>query len=191
MAVGLSRGAWGYSDVVILQTERLTLSPCTPADRADFMALERDPEVMLFLSGGHPVESEQGDPDSLFLMPRGTEDHLWTARRKDSGAFVGWFYFGPGQEENVAELGYRLRRKEWGQGFASEAASALVDWGFRSGRYDKAIACTMAVNAGSRRVLEKIGFRHVRTDFVDWADAIPGGEQGEVWYEVLRTERPG
>ncbi|MFT3986671.1 GNAT family N-acetyltransferase [Aestuariivirga sp.] len=176
---------------MILQTERLVLSPCTPADKADFMALERDPEVMLFLNGGHPVDSEQGDPNSLFLMPRGAEDHLWTARRKDNGAFVGWFYFGPEQEEREAELGYRLRRAEWGQGFASEAALELVNWGFRSRRYDRAVACTMAANAGSRRVLEKIGFRHVRTDFVDWADYIPGGDEGEVWYELLRTEWAG
>ena len=61
------------------------------------------------------------------------------------------------REWELAELGYRLRRMDWGQGLASEGASALVNWGFRSGGYDKIVACTMAVNNASRRVLEKIG----------------------------------
>ena len=42
-----------------------------------------------------------------------------------------------------------------GQGLASEGAAALVNWGFRSGGYDKIVATTMAVNHASRRVMEK------------------------------------
>jgi RimJ/RimL family protein N-acetyltransferase len=70
---------------------------------------------------------------------------------------------------------------------ASEGASALVNWGFGSGRYDRIVACTMAVNHASRRVLEKIGLNYVRTVSVDWADAIPGGEDGEVEYALMRS----
>ena len=44
----------------------------------------------------------------------------------------------------------------------------------------------MAVNLGSRRVLEKAGFRHVDTVFPTWANPVPGIEQGEVIYEVRR-----
>lgn len=105
--------------MVILQTMRLTLSPFCPGDRADFVELELDPEVMRFLNG------------APFLMPRGTEAHVWTARRTASKAFVGWFCLWP-ENETLAELGYRLRRMDWGQGLASEGASALVDWGFTS-----------------------------------------------------------
>jgi RimJ/RimL family protein N-acetyltransferase len=176
----------GGSTVALLQTLTLTLSPCTLRDRADFIDLERDPEVMRFLNGGHAVDQQQSDPDATFLMPRGTEPDVWTARRTASGAFVGWFCLWP-ESEGVAELGYRLRRMDWGQGLATEGAAALVDWGFGSGRYDKVFASTMAVNHASRRVLEKIGLSYARTIPVDWADAIPGGEQGEVQYEVMRA----
>ena len=55
------------------------------------------------------------------------------------GAFVGWFCLWPESETSV-ELGYRLRRMDWGQGLASEGALALVNWGFRSGGYDKIVA---------------------------------------------------
>ncbi len=98
-----------------LQTARLTLEPCSPNDRADFIDLERDPEVMRYLNGGHAVDPAHIDPNPAFLMPRGTEPHVWTARRTNSGAFVGWFCLWP-DSETQAELGYRLRRTEWGAG---------------------------------------------------------------------------
>lgn len=169
-----------------LQTSRLTLRSCTPSDCADFIALERDPEVMRFLNGGHAVDRQQIGPDATFLMPTGTEEYVWTARRTTTDAFVGWFCLWP-EGERVAEIGYRLRRAEWSQGLASEGAAALVHWGFDSGHYDKIWACTMAANHASRRVLEKAGLSYVRTVSVDWADAIPGGEEGEVVYEVMRS----
>ena len=173
-----------------LQTVTLTLRPCCPGDRADFIGLELDPEVMHFLNGG-AVDHETTSPkDVTFLMPRGAEPYVWTARRTATDAFVGWFCMFP-ETDALAEIGYRLRREDWGQGLASEGASALVDWGFTSAGYDKVVACTMAVNHGSRRVMEKIGMRHVRTDFPDFPARIPGAEEGEVWYELLRSEWSG
>ena len=172
--------------MAVLQTMRLTLSPCCPGDCADFMDLERDPEVMRFLNGGHAVDHARSYPDATFLMPRGTETDVWTARRTANGEFVGWFCLSP-ESEGVAELGYRLRRMDWGQGLASEGASALINWGFRSCGYDKIFACTMAVNHASRRVLEKIGLNYTRTVSVDWPDRFPGIEEGEAQYELTRS----
>lgn len=111
--------------MTVLQTMRLTLAPCRPSDSADFIGLKRDPEVMRFLNGGHAVDHARIDPDGSFLMPRGTEPHVWTARRTGDRAFVGWFCLWP-ESATLAELGYRLRRPDWGQGLASEGASALV-----------------------------------------------------------------
>lgn len=170
----------------VLQTTRLTLRPSRPSDGADFIALALDPEVMRFLNGGHAVDHEQIDPNASFLMPRGTEPHVWTARRTTGNAFVGWFCLCP-ESATVAELGYRLRRMEWGQGFASEGASALVDWGFKGGGYDKIVSTTMAVNQASRRVMEKIGMTYARTVPFGSSDPIAGSEHGEVWYELMRS----
>ncbi len=176
--------------MAVLQTTTLTLRPCTPDDRADFIALERDPEVMHFLNGG-AVDHATTDPkDVNFLMPRGSEPYVWTARRTATGVFAGWFCLFP-ESENLAEIGYRLRRDAWGQGLASEGASALVAWGFDSAGYDRIVACTMAVNRGSRRVMEKLGMKHARTTFPDFPARIPGAEQGEVWYELLRSDWVG
>jgi RimJ/RimL family protein N-acetyltransferase len=174
----------GKAKMTVLKTAHLTLRPCRPEDAAEFIELERDPEVMRFLNGG-AVDHETIGPGANFLMPRGTEPHVWTAFRTSNGAFVGWFCLWP-ESETVAELGYRLRRQDWGRGLGSEGASALVDWGFRQAGYDTIVATTMAVNLASRRVMEKIGMIHTRTDFAAWADPIPGSEQGEVWYELRR-----
>lgn len=176
--------------MAVLQTTQLTLTPCRPVDRTDFIDLERDREVMRFLNGGKAVDREQSDPNATFLMPRGTERYVWTARRTANGAFVGWFCLWP-ESEMLAELGYRLRRMDWGQGLASEGAFALVDWGFKSAGYEKIVATTMAVNHASRRVMEKIGMKHARTVPVDWPDPFPGSEDGEVWYELMRAEWSG
>lgn len=173
--------------MVVLKTKNLTLRPCCPDDQADFIDLELDPEVMRFLNGGS-VDHETTDPEKVtFLMPRGTESYVWTARRTVTDTFVGWFCLFP-ESEKLAEIGYRLRRTDWGKGLASEGAIALVNWGFSEGQYDKIVACTMAVNHGSRRVMEKIGMKHTRTDFPDFPDAIPGAEQGESWYELTRLD---
>lgn len=184
-AKAMNRGV----EMAALETLRLTLRPCRPEDSADFIGLERDPEVMRFLNGGYAIDNEEGDPNADFLMPRGTEPHLWTARRTYNGAFVGWFCLWP-ENAGLAELGYRLRRMDWGQGLASEGALALLNWGFESAGYDRIVGTTMAVNQASRRVMEKIGMKHARTVHVDFSDPIPGSEHGEVWYEVMRTEWP-
>jgi len=172
--------------MTILQTMRLTLTPCRPDDRADFIGLERDPEVMRFLNGGYAVDRETEGPEATFLTPTGTEPYIWTARHTANGAFVGWFCLWP-EGERLAELGYRLRRMDWGQGLASEGALALVNWGFESGQYDKIAATTMAINLGSRRVMEKIGLSYARTVLYDGPDPVPGSEHGEVWYELTRS----
>lgn len=177
-------------EMIVLQTTTLTLRPCSPNDRADFINLELDPEVMRFLNGG-AVDHENTDPEDVtFLMPRGSEPYVWTARRTATSAFVGWFCLFP-ETKTLAEIGYRLRREDWGKGLATEGALALVNWGFRSAGYDRITACTMAVNHGSRRVMEKIGMKHVRTSLPNFPSPIPGTEHGEVWYEVLRSEWNG
>ncbi len=85
------------------------------------------------------------------------------------------------------ELGYRPRREMWG-GFAAEGARALVCHAFTNAAVQRVYAETMAVNTGSRRVLEKAGLSFVRSFHVDWDDPIDGAEHGEVEYAVTRQE---
>ena len=168
-----------------LETPRLLLRPVIPADRDDLFALEQDPEVMRFLNGGKPTPPDGIDPSVDFLMPRGAEQGIWSAREKVSGAFVGWFSLYD-HGDGTAELGYRLRRAVWRLGYASEGARALVESGFSRFGFTRIIATTMAVNEASRRVLEKAGLTHVGTFHVDGPDRLPGAEHGDVEYEIRR-----
>lgn len=76
-----------------------------------------------------------------------------------------------------------------GHGYATEGARALVDEGFRELGVHHVVASTMAVNTGSRRVLEKCGIHYVRTVHLDWPDPLPGSEHGDVEYTLDRVER--
>lgn len=172
-------------------TRRLDLRPVTPADRDHLVALEADPEVMRFLNGGRP-EPEAGSPDADFLTPRGTEPEVLVAHERSTGGFIGWFaLFDDGwvDGQRTAEVGYRLHRAAWGQGFATEGVAALVAQAFETLGFDRVRALTLAVNTGSRRVLEKAGFRHTDTVFPAFVQALPGGQAGEVVYE--RWHAPG
>lgn len=140
---------------------------------------------MRYLNGGYPVGREESDPQSSFLMPRGTEPSVWTARLIACGGFAGWFCLSP-EAPGIAELGYRFRRDRWGQGLAPEGARALIAWGFEHGGYDRITATTMAVNRASRRVMEKCGMQLLRTGHMAWDHPIPGSDEGEVWYEIVR-----
>ena len=167
------------------RTARLSLRPAAPGDRDELIALERDREVMRFISGGRPTPEDGRDPAAGFLMPRGGEPGVWAAIETATAAFVGWFSLRP-RDGEVAELGYRLCRGAWGRGFGSEGARALVRKGFAEMHFDRIVAVTMAVNHASRRVMEKAGLTYVRTVHVDWPDPLPGSHLGDVEYAVTR-----
>ena len=85
-------------------------------------------------------------------------------------------------------LGAGAREAAGEGGNATEGARALVDRGFAELEVQRVFAETMAVNTSSRRVLEKVGFRLVRTFHLAWDDPIEGTERGEVEYELCRED---
>ncbi|MFE6689104.1 GNAT family N-acetyltransferase [Streptomyces sp. NPDC057743] len=174
---------------VFLATGRLALRPFTDteSDLDLVVELDSDPEVMRYLTGGHPMTREEIRAESFERMLSGG---FWATQLRATGAFLGWHCLSPVNDSpvNTADLGYRLRRSAWGKGFATEGALALVRKGFGELGYDRIIADTMSVNARSRRVLEKCGLSYVRTSFEDWPDPIAGAEQGDVEYALTREE---
>ncbi|WP_369183386.1 GNAT family N-acetyltransferase [Streptomyces sp. Y1] len=177
-----------------LETDRLTLRPFTEADADHLFALDNDPEVMRYINGGKPTAPETVRAK---VLPRLLHDHpctgargFWAAEERATGTFLGWFEFRPLDDRSpaVVELGYRLNRASWGRGYATEGSLALIDKGFTELRTERVTANTMAVNSGSRRVMEKSGLTFLRSFFGDWPDTIPGSEHGEVEYELTRAQ---
>ncbi|GAA5052133.1 RimJ/RimL family protein N-acetyltransferase [Thermocatellispora tengchongensis] len=179
---------------VHLETERLVLRRLTPGDAGALLALHADPEVMRYLTGGRPATREEVEgvtlPRMLAYYERYPAFGYWAADRKGSGEFLGWFHFRPaeGAPPGEIELGYRLHRAAWGKGYASEGSRALIRKGFTELGVERVVAQTMAVNLGSRRVMEKCGLRFVRAFHHDWPEPIPGSEHGEVEYALTRAD---
>lgn len=178
---------------VLLETERLVLRAFAQSDLDDLVALDGDPRVMRYREAGKPHTRERTERETLpyFLAPRGRLDvWVWAALLKPTRRFVGLFALRPVDDDrrNEASIGYRLMPDVWGVGLASEGAKALVDHGFGVLGFDRIYGEAMAVNAGSRRVMEKAGLRYVRTFHVAFDDPIPGTEEGEVEYALTRED---
>jgi RimJ/RimL family protein N-acetyltransferase len=177
----------------VWETERMTLRQLTDGDAAALYEIDRDPEVMRFLTGGMPTSYDEINA----TLARVIADHdrfpdlgRWAALDKDTQEFIGWFALDvpEGGGGGDADLGYRLGRRWWGNGLATEGAKALIHKAFVDACVDRVFARTMAVNTASRRVMEKAGLRLVRTFHLQWDDPIDGTEYGEVEYELLRTD---
>ncbi|MGQ0775546.1 MAG: GNAT family N-acetyltransferase [Pseudonocardiales bacterium] len=178
---------------VFLEAERLVLRRFTAADVDALVELDSDPDVMRFITGGKatPRQIVQDDilPTFLGYYERFAEFGYWAAVQKRTGAFLGWFHFRPssGRPEGI-ELGYRLRRAAWGHGYATEGSHALIRKGFTEFGVQRVVASTMTVNTASRRVLEKVGLRFVRTFYQEWPEHIDGDEHGDIEYASTRSE---
>ncbi len=155
---------------VFLETERLVLRRFTMDDVDNLVELDSDPDVMRYINGGKPTPRDLIEDDHLpaFLeyYERGDRYGFWAVVEKSTDAFLGWFHFRPpldSSDNDVAELGYRLHKAAWGNGYATEGSRALIDKGFRELRVNRVVAMAYEENLASRRVLEKSGLVLVRT----------------------------
>ena len=165
-----------------LDTERLRLRVLALDDIAELMALDSDPEVMRYVTGGRSTPRAE-----MEATLRGSLGHRWMAFEREQDAFVGWFGLRPSAPAE-RELGYRVRRAAWGRGLATEGARTMVAAAFTRLDASRVWAQTMTVNAASRRVLERCGLRYVRTFHLEWPERIEGTELGDVEYEILRAD---
>jgi RimJ/RimL family protein N-acetyltransferase/protein-L-isoaspartate O-methyltransferase len=169
-----------------LHTGRLTLRPLTDEDLPHLVELNGDPEVMRFITGRALSPAEvAADLPRLTRSERGLG--LWSGADADGFAGV-WFLIPDPDDPTAAEIGWRLPRARWGRGLATEGARALLAHAFESHGATRVWAETMAVNTGSRAVMERLGLRHTSTEVRHWDNPITGWQQGEVVYEITRED---
>jgi RimJ/RimL family protein N-acetyltransferase len=178
---------------VFLETDRLVLRRFTSADADNLVNLDADPDVMRFVTGGIPTSREEIQnevlPAFLAYYQRYEGYGFWAAIERTTGEFLGWFHFRPRQDSppGQVELGYRLRKSAWGNGYATEGSRALIRKGFTEYRVRRVVAEAMAVNLASRRVMEKAGLKLVRTFHEPWPFPIDGDQFGGVEYALDKT----
>ncbi|WP_091626713.1 GNAT family N-acetyltransferase [Amycolatopsis saalfeldensis] len=179
---------------VFLETERLILRRFTGEDADLLFGLYNDPAVMRYLNGGAPADRAEiaavDLPAFLGYHPRFPGYGFWAALDRERADFLGWFHFRPqpGDPVDEPELGYRLHRAAWGHGYATEGSRALLAKGFTDLGANRVTAATLTVNQGSRRVLEKVGLRYLRTVPADGHDTAEGAEHGVREYAITRAE---
>ena len=178
---------------VFLETDRLVLRRFTSADADNLVSLDADPDVMRFVTGGIPTSRAEIQnevlPAFLAYYQRYEGYGFWAAIERATGEFLGWFHFRPRQDSppGQVELGYRLRKSAWGNGYATEGSRALIRKGFTEHGVQRVVAGAMAVNLASRRVMEKAGLKLVRTFHEPWPYPIDGDQFGEVEYALDKT----
>ncbi len=178
-----------------LHTERLSLVPLADEHLRFEIEMDSDPEVMRYITG-RAVSSDEVEQAHRRRMASADEVSglgFWVGLT--GGDFVGWWILrpphGPDQPKvaNEAELGYRVLRRHWRRGYASEAARELIRYGFEDLRLDRIFAQTMAVNAASRATMAAVGLTFNR-GFISadpFDELVAGAEQGEVEYDLTRT----
>ncbi|MBO4352036.1 MAG: GNAT family N-acetyltransferase [Eggerthellaceae bacterium] len=151
----------------IIETERLILRPWLASDAESLFALASHPAVGP-LAGWPPHESVDESAKIIATVFAAPETYAVVLR--ETGELVGCAGFNGAETANMPldegelELGYWIGKPFWGRGFATEAARAVVERGFTTLGLSGIHAAYFDGNERSRRVLDKLGFTHVRTE---------------------------
>ncbi|NPV19440.1 GNAT family N-acetyltransferase [Bradyrhizobium aeschynomenes] len=151
-------------------SQRLILREWRDEDRAPFAAMSADPAVMQFLRA---LPTRQACDQWIDFQIAHQAEHgfgFWVVETRASGAFLGavglFRVFFDASFTPAVEIGWRLARHAWGQGIASEAARAALDFGFNTLGLDEIIAYAAPANQASQNVMRKLGMiRDEASDF--------------------------
>ncbi len=150
-------------DIPILTTDRLVLRTPEEGDLAMLRAYEADAEAMRYIGDGVTHRPEHAAATLAgFLAEWARVGHgRWTVALRDTGEAIGdcgFVRWREGEADARPELAYGFVRTAWGQGYATEAASAALEWAWAMLPFDEIVALTHPGNAASQRVLAKLGF---------------------------------
>jgi RimJ/RimL family protein N-acetyltransferase len=147
----------------MIETERLVLRPWAETDRAPFVAMMADPEVAYWLGGVPDNAAADAAFDRILAFIAEHGPSQFVIRDKLDGAFLGgvglrrvpmeWRHPMSGH----VEVGWRLARSAWGQGYATEAAAAAMAWGFDAQDTEVIHSWTARANTRSEAVMRRLG----------------------------------
>jgi RimJ/RimL family protein N-acetyltransferase len=149
---------------IIAETERLLIRRLEVRDYEGLYDLDSDPDVMRYISDGKPMSAEAVRSVLEKIIGRYEEGKVygvWAAEVKTSGEFIGWFALKPLPGTSEIEIGYRLLKKYWGKGYATEGAKELLRYGTEILGLRKIVAIANPKNQASKNVLEKVGLKYI------------------------------
>ena len=172
---------------IFAETERLILREILPTDVDGLFELDADPEVHRYL-GNKPVTDKNETVEVIkFIRQQYIDNGIgrWAIIDKNTDEFIGWTGLKFVTEiinnhKNYYDLGYRLIKKYWGQGIATETAFASLEFAFYKLNVDVVYAMADYENHGSNQILKKVGL-----DFIETFD-LDGIKHN--WYKIDRRE---
>ncbi|MDA3614250.1 GNAT family N-acetyltransferase [Polluticaenibacter yanchengensis] len=155
---------------IFAETPRLILREVEHSDAADLFEMDSDPEVHLYIENKPVKTISEITPIIQMLRKQYRENGIarWAVVDKITGECIGWsglkYYSQPltlNDHSHIYELGYRFKKKHWGKGYATEAAIAVLNYGFSHLDPDTIYAITDPKNISSQKVLHKLGFQFI------------------------------
>jgi ribosomal-protein-alanine N-acetyltransferase len=143
----------------MLETERLQLRPMKSEDAYHLFQLNSDPEVVKFTGDGvslNVADAQRILSDIVFPQYQKYKMGRFTVLLKD-GTYLGWCGLKYFPETDEVDLGYRLLKRFWGQGFATEASFCSLKYGFEELNLKRILARAMPENLASIKVIQKVG----------------------------------
>lgn len=167
----------------MIRTERLLLRRWRDDDRPTFAAMNRDPIVMEHFQGLTAPEDSDAFVDRIESHWDDDGWGLWAVEVPGVTPFVGFTGLWPATHVlgwPSVEVGWRLARAHWGNGYATEAAHAALRFAFEDVGLDEIVSFTVPQNERSRRVMERIGlvrdpvgdFDHPRVDATAYPELV-------------------
>lgn len=190
---------------IIIETDRLFLREFKKGDGIHFFQMNADPEVIKY-TGDTPFKDI--DEAHTFIETYDAYKKIgigrWVVLRKSDQEFLGWCGLKYHPKERVVDIGFRLYRCYWNQGYATESAKAVIEYAFNTLKYPFLVAHAHQENMASHTVIQKCGMHFLkdvdydgipakgyRIDHPDYTlKQITAQETWPVRHSVLRKGRP-
>jgi ribosomal-protein-alanine N-acetyltransferase len=177
------------SECPTLVTERLVLRPFTLADASDVQCLADDPDVASTL-GSLPHPYTLRDAEEWIAMHQEKfdkgEDCYFAITDRGLGFLIGEIDISISARHDRGGIGYWIGKKYWNRGYCTEAASAVLRYGFEVLRLNRISSTHFARNPASGRVMQKLGMKYEGTLRQEYKKA--GKYEDMVWFGILREE---
>ena len=172
---------------VVLTTPRLYLRQWLPGDAALLRPIVTDPRMLRFIGDGKPWSDDRIDRFVRGGIEMATSRGwvLWPLIHRADERLIGFCGFNGGYPPDV-ELGWWIAPERWGQGLATEAGRATLEYGFRAFAFPRVISVAQPGNVASIRVMQKLGmtfdgeFTHEGIDLVRYVKSNPTAAPGDV-----------
>jgi RimJ/RimL family protein N-acetyltransferase len=172
---------------IFAETERLILREILPEDENGLFQLDSDPDVHQYL-GNKTIHKLEEARDAITRIRQQYIDNgigRWAIVEKSTNSFIGWTGLKLMKEltNNHIEhydMGYRIMKKYWGKGIATETVRPSLAYGFDILNQDNIFAMAHIGNLASGRVLEKSGFKLIETFELNGV--------AKNWFKITREE---